>query len=148
MGKITYEKLRKHVSEELNPRIREFSKTVEEICRNFKALGLETAVWYPEKIYTSNVGGIDADCYVGYSRIEGRWGLMIRMIERDHECRSFVNQRVITLESCGNMEIVAGALKKVRDLVLMIQAAADQQISTLAQSGPEITELGKPDCAF
>jgi len=148
MSKITYEKLRKHVSENLNPPIREFSKTVGDISRNFKTLGLETAVWFPEKIHTANLGGIDADSYVGYSRIEGRWGILIRIIERDHESRAYVNQRVITLESCGNMEIVAGALKKVRDLVLSIHAAVDHQIETIARSSSEITELGHPDCEF
>jgi hypothetical protein len=148
MGKITYEKLRKHVAEDLNPRVREFGKTVGDISRNFKTLGLEMAVWFPEKIHTANLGGIDADSYVGYSRIEGRWGLVIRIIERDHESGAYVSQRVITLESCGNMEIVAGALKKIRDLVLLIHAAADHQIKTIAQSGSEITELGNPDCEF
>ena len=148
MGDLTYEKLRKHVSEDLSPRKREFGKAVEEISRNFKILGLETAVWYPEKIHTANLGGIDADSYVGYSRIEGRWGLLIRIIERDRESRAYVSQRVITLESCGNMEIVVGALKKVRDLALLIQDATELQIKTIAQAESEIMELRNPECKF
>jgi len=148
MGDLTYEKLRKHVSEDLSPRKREFGKAVEEISRNFKILGLETAVWYPEKIHTANLGGIDADSYVGYSRIEGRWGLLIRIIERDRESRAYVSQRVITLESCGNMEIVVGALKKVRDLALLIQDATELQIKTISQAESEIMELRNPECKF
>jgi hypothetical protein len=148
MSGITYEKLRKHVSDNLNPRIREFGKTVEDISRNFKILGLEMAVWYPEKIHTANVGGIDADSYIGYSRIEGRWGLMIRTIERDHESHAYMNQRVIPIESCGNMEIVVNALRKVRELLLRIHDAVEREIRTIMQSDREINELRNPECEF
>ena len=113
MGDITYKELRKQVSEELSPRMSDFSSTVVDIGRNFRNLGFETAVWLPESIHTANLGGIDADSYIGYSRIEGRWGLRIRTIERDHESGSFVTQRVQTLESCSNMEIVMNSLKKI-----------------------------------
>ena len=74
--------------------MREFGKTVGDISRNFKSLGLETSVWCPEKIHSTNLGGIVADSYFGYSRIEGKWGLIIRTIERDVESRAFVGQRV------------------------------------------------------
>ncbi len=45
-----YEKLRKQVSEELVPHTREIGKGIADITGNFKMLGLETAVWHPEKI--------------------------------------------------------------------------------------------------
>ncbi len=148
MGDITYEKLRKRISEDLNPRAKEFGKMVEDIGRNFRALGLETAVWLPDKIHTANLGGIDADSYLGYSRVEGRWGLVIRTIERDHENHAFMDQRVIAIESCCNMELVASALKRVRDLVLLIREAVERQIKAIAQPGREITDLRNPQCTF
>lgn len=148
MGDITYEKLKKHISEELSTRVNEFSGTVVDIGRNFRSLGFETAVWLPERIHTSNMGGIDADSYLGYSRIEGRWGLMVRTIERDHESRAFVTQRVRTLESCGNIELVVNALKMVRELVLQIQKAAETQTVILDGLGGEIDELRNPECKF
>ena len=148
MGDITYEKLKKQLSEDLNARIVEFSGKVSDIGKYFRNLGFETAVWIPECIHTVNLGGIDADSYIGYSRIEGRWGLMIRTIERDHESRAFVNQRVRTLESCRNIEIVANALKKVRGLVLKIQKAAEKQAGTLNGLSGEIDELRNPECKF
>lgn len=148
MSKTTYEKLRKKVSDNLNPRMREFGKTVEDVSRNFKTLGLEAAVWCPEKIHTANVGGIDADSYVGYSRIEGRWGLMIRIIERDRESHAYVSQRVIPIEACGNMEIVVAALEKVPELVLSIDEAAERQAKAIVQLDRRIAELRDPECEF
>jgi hypothetical protein len=148
MSDITYDTIRKRVSENLSPEIKEFRKTIADISSNFRNLGLETAVWYPEKIHTVNFGGVDAESYVGYSRIEGRWGLMIRIIERDHEKHSFIGQRVVTIESCGNMEMVLNALKKVPDLVLSIQKTAEQQIKLLEKPDPSIEQFRKSDCRF
>ncbi len=148
MSALTYEKLRKRISENLNLRIKDFRQTVADISENFRSLGLETAVWYPERIHTANIGGIDADSYIGYSRIEGRWGLIIRTIEHDHETHAFVSQRVFTIESCGNMEIVTTGLKKIRDLILCIDKAVNHQIKILAQPDQEFRELRNPDCEF
>ena len=148
MNDITYDAIRKRVSDDLSPKTKEFRKTIADIGNNFRNLGLETAVWYPEKIHTANFGGIDAESYVGYSRIEGRWGLMIRIIERDRELHSFIGQRVVTIESCGNMEMVVNALKKVRDLVLSIHKTAEQQIKLLEKPDPDIEHLRKSDCRF
>jgi hypothetical protein len=148
MSTLTYEKLRKCVSEKLNSSVREFRKTIGDISENFRNLGLETAVWYPEKIHTANIGGIDADSYVGYSRIEGRWGLIIRTIEHDHESHAFVSQRVYTIESCGNMEIVTNALRKVRELMLHMEKAINQQIETLVGTDNEFRGLRNPEYKF
>jgi len=148
MGDITYEKLKKNISEELSIRINDFSRTVADIGRNFRILGFETAVWLPECIHTSNMGGIDADSYLGYSRIEGRWGLTVRTIERDHESRAFVNQRLRTLESCSNIELAVNALKKVGELLLQIQKTAAAQTLILDGLGSEINELRNPECKF
>jgi hypothetical protein len=148
MSDITYEKLRDRVTVVLNPRISEFRKIIREIGDNFRNLGLTVAVWYPESIHTKNVGGLDADSYVGYSRIEGRWGLLIRTIERDHETRAFVNQRVFTIESCGNVEIVVNALKKVPELMRNSQREAEHQIETLVDLESSIKELSNPKCEF
>jgi hypothetical protein len=105
-------------------------------------------VWCPEKIHTANEGGIDADSYVGYSRIEGRWGLMIRIIERDRESQAYVSQRVIPIEACGNMEIVVAALEKVPELVLSIDEAAERQAKAIVQLDRRIAELRDPECEF
>lgn len=148
MGDITYEKLKKLVSEDLSTRINEFSGKVADIGRNFRKLGFETAVWIPERIHTTNLGGIDADSYVGYSRIEGRWGISVRTIERDHETRAFVGQRVRTLESCSNIEMVVGALKKVKELVLQVHKAAVRQTEILDGLSGEIDDLRNPECKF
>ena len=148
MGEITFENLKKNISEELSARVNEFSGKVADIGRNFRNLGFETAVWLPERIHTSNMGGIDADSYLGYSRIEGRWGLMVRTIERDHESRAFVNQRLRTLESCSNIELAANALKRVGELVLQIQKTAAAQNEILNGLGDEINELRNPECKF
>jgi hypothetical protein len=148
MGDITYKKLKKVVSDELSPKMVEFGSTVADIGRNFRNLGFETAVWLPEKIHTVNLGGIDAESYIGYSRIEGRWGLRIRTIERDHESGSFVGQRVQTLESCGNIEIVANALKRIRGLVVLIHQAVGTQTEILREMDRGIEELRNPECKF
>jgi hypothetical protein len=148
MGDITYEKLRKQVTEDLNARISKFSKTVADIGRNFRNLGFETAVWHPEKIHSTNLGGVDADSYIGYSRIEGKWGLVIRTIERDHESRAFVSQRVFPIESCSNIELISNALKKVREIVLHINEATGQQIEILARLNSSVDELRSPECKF
>ena len=148
MSEITYEKLRARVSDELNPRAKEFGRTVEDVDRYFRYLSLGTAVWHPERIYTANIGGLDAESYIGYSRIEGKWGLIIRTIERDHETHSFVNQRVYTIGSSGNMELVANALRKIPDLMRSIDKAIEKQIGAVSQAGKEFEELRNPDCEF
>jgi len=148
MSALTYEMLRKRVSETLNSRVGGFRKTVGEICAIFRNLGLESAVWYTEKIHTANIGGIDADSYVGYSRVEGKWGLIIRTIEHDHETHAFVSQRVYTMESCGNMEIVVNALRKIPQLVTCLQKAIDHQIDILSQPDDEFDRLRNPNCEF
>jgi hypothetical protein len=145
MSTVTYEVLRKRVSDDLNARIKEFGKTVEEVDRHFRYLGLEKSVWHPEKIYMANIGGLDTESYVGYSRIEGKWGLMIRTIDRDHETRAFVSQRVITIGSCGNMEIVIHALHKIPELMRSIASSVDRQLKLLADSGDEFTVYRHPD---
>jgi hypothetical protein len=148
MGDITYETVKKRVLEDLNAPIREYIKTVGEISRNFRNLGFETAIWYPERIHTTNLGGIVADSYFGYSRVEGRWGLIIRTIERDQESRAFVGQRVYPIESCGNVEIVVNALRKARELLLSINKAADQQMEILKKLDGETDQLRNPECKF
>ena len=141
MSDITYDILRKRISENLNAGIREFDKTVGDISRNFKSLGLETSVWCPEKIHSTNLGGIVADSYIGYSRIEGKWGLIIRTIERDSESMAFVSQRVYAIESCRNLEIVAHALKRVRDLLLLMAKTTDRQVEILTTLDSETYSL-------
>jgi hypothetical protein len=148
MSDSTYEVLRKRISENLNTGLWEFGKTVGDISRNFKSLGLETSVWWPEKIHSTNLGGIVADSYFGYSRIEGKWGLIIRTIERDVESHVFVGQRVYAIESCKNLEIVAHALKKVRDLMLLMAKATDRQLEILSTLDTETESLRDPECKF
>jgi hypothetical protein len=145
MSKDTYEVLRKRVSEELNSRIKEFGKTVVEIDRHFRYLGLEKSVWHPEKIYGANIGGLEAESYMGYSRIEGKWGLMIRTIERDHETRAFVSQRVFPIGSCSNMEIVVNALHKIPDLLRLIASVVDRQLKSLTGSDKDYDTYRLPD---
>jgi len=148
MSDLTYETLRKRVSDDLNARIKDFGKTVEEIDRHFRYLGFTKAVWYPEKVHVAEVGGLDAESYVGYSRIEGKWGLNIRTIERDRASGVYVNQRVIPIGSCGNMEIVVNALRKVPELLRSVDKAVAQQIETLTQTRGEFEELRDPDYKF
>lgn len=148
MSDNTYEILRRQVSDVLNARIKEFGKTVEEIDRHFRYLGLEKAVWHPEKIYMANIGGLDAESYVGYSRIEGKWGLMIRTVERDRETRVFVSQRVFAIGSCGNMEIVVNALRKIPELMRLITASVDRQLKSLSEVGEEYDVYRHPDFGF
>jgi hypothetical protein len=148
MSEITFETLRKRVSDDLNTRIKEFGITVEEIARHFRYLGLEKAVWHPDQIHAANIGGLDAESYLGYSRIEGKWGLVIRTIERDHESRAFVNQRVYTIGSCGNMEIVVHALRKIPELMRHVEKSIELQIKTLVQSGSEFESLRDLNCKF
>ena len=148
MSEITYEKLRNRVSDGLNLRIKEFGKTVEDVDRSFRYLGLGSAVWHPERIYMANIGGLDAESYIGYSRIEGKWGLMIRTIERDHESHAFVSQRVYTIGSSGNMDLVTNALRKIPELMRLIEKAINQQIRAIEQAGKEFEALRGPDCEF
>jgi hypothetical protein len=148
MSALTYDKLRKRISERLSDRIKEFRKTVADISENFRNLGFESAVWYPEKIHTTNIGGIDADSYVGYSRVEGKWSLVLRTIEHDHESHAFVNQRVFTIESCGNIEIVVSALRKVSELMHCLDKAAEHQIQTLAKLDNEFDRLRNSGSEF
>jgi hypothetical protein len=148
MGDETYETLRKRVSDNLNAKKKEFAKTLGDISRNFRDLGLETAVWYPERIHTTNIGGLDADSYLGYSRIEGKWGLNIRTIERDHESHAFVSQRVYPIEACSNVETVVSALKAVRELLIHMAKATDQEIEMLSNRIGDFDELRNPGCRF
>jgi hypothetical protein len=148
MSEITYEVLRKRVSDDLNAQVKEFGKTVEEVDRHFRYLGLANAVWHPEKIFVADMGGLEAESYVGYSRIEGKWGLMIRTVERDRETRAFVSQRIHTIGSCGNMEIVISALRKIPELMRFVAKSVDRQLQSLAQSGDEYDKYRKPDFSF
>jgi hypothetical protein len=148
MSDITYNQLRKEISEGLSPRINDFGSTVADIGRNFRNLGFETAVWLPDKIHSENLGGINAESYVGYSRMEGRWGLRIRTIERNHETGSFVGQRVQALESCANMEIAVSALEKVPELVLSIYKKARRQTEILDKISEEIESYRNPEFHF
>jgi hypothetical protein len=145
---ITYENLRKTIAEELSLRIQEIHKILGGISEHFRDLGLGTAVWYPEKIHTINIGGIDANSYIGYSKTEGRWNLCIRIIEHDRESHAFVSQRVCTLESCGNVEIVMNALRKIPDLVLCINEVVNHQIEILSLPNSEIVKLRSSKCEF
>jgi hypothetical protein len=148
MSDVTYEVLRQRISDHLNAGIRDFGRTVGDISRNFRNLGLEVAVWIPDKIHTTNLGGIVADSYFGYSRIEGKWGLIIRTMELDSESRTFVSQRVYAIESCRNVEIVVNALKKARDLLLLMEKAADRQLEILKNLDSEMEALRSPECKF
>jgi hypothetical protein len=148
MSNITYEDLRKRVSDELNAGIRDFGKTVVEIDRHFRYLGLEKSVWHPERVYAANIGGLEAESYIGYSRLEGKWGLMIRTIERDLETRAFVSQRVFPIGSCGNMEIVVNALHKIPELFNSIRAAVDRQLKSLGESREDFEVYRSPDFTF
>ena len=148
MSDINYEKVRKRVADDLNPRVKDFGKTVEDVDRYFRYLGLGMAVWHPERIHTANLGGLDAESYIGYSRVEGKWSLVIRTIERDHESHAFVSQRVYTIESCGNMEIAMNALKKIPELMILLDKAIDQQIKTVDQAAGEFEALRNPDQQF
>jgi hypothetical protein len=148
MSTLTYEKLKNRVSENLNDRTKAFRKTVGDVSGNFRNLGLESAVWYPEKIHTANIGGLDADSYIGYSRVEGKWGLIVRTIEHDRDSHAFVSQRVYTIESCGNLEIVVNALRKVPELMLCLNKTVDNQINLLSQTAGEFIKLQDPDCTF
>jgi hypothetical protein len=148
MSDISYEALSKRISENLNAGLKEFGKTVGDISRNFRNLGLEASVWYPDKIHSTNLGGIVADSYFGYSRIEGKWGLIIRTIERDSESRAFVGQRVYTIESCRNVEIVINALKKAKDLLLLMEKATDRQLEIITKLDDELDALRNPECKF
>ena len=148
MSDLTYETLRKRVSDELNARVKEFAKTVEEVDQHFRYLGFAKAVWHPDRIHTADIGGLEAESYIGYSRIEGKWGLNIRTIERDRESRAYVNQRVYPIASCGNMEIVVNALKKIPDLLRSVDMAVEQQMKILVQTGSEFNGLRDPDCKF
>ncbi len=145
MSDIRYEKLRRRVSEDLNARVKEFGKTVEDVDRYFRYLGLGMAVWHPEKIHSLNLGGLEAESYVGYSRIEGKWGLIIRTIERDQETRAFVSQRVYTIGSSGNTELVANALRRIPELIQLLEKAVDQQIKTIAEAAGEFESLRNTD---
>jgi hypothetical protein len=148
MSALTYNKLKQHISDNLNNQTKEFRKTVGDISENFRNLGFESAVWYPERIHTANIGGIDTDSYIGYSRIEGKWGLIVRTIEHDRESHAFVSQRVYTIESCGNMEIVVNALRKVPELMLCLSKTAENQIKILSETKDEFGKLQNPECAF
>lgn len=143
-----YEKLRKQVSEDLLPYTREIGKGIADITSNFKMLGLETAVWHPEKIHSANLGGIEADTYVGYSRIEGRWSLTIRTIERDQKTGAHISQRILTLESCSNLEIVDNALGKISELATCIHKAIKQQTTAIERLGERIKYLQRLECDF
>jgi hypothetical protein len=136
-----YEKLRKQVADDLVPHAREIGKGIADICSNFKMLGLETAVWHPEKIHTVSLGGIDAETYLGYARIEGRWGLVLRTIERDQKTGQYVSQRILTLESCSNLEILANALGKIGELAGCIHSGINQQANAIGKLSGIIKDL-------
>jgi hypothetical protein len=136
-----YEKLRKQVSEDLVPHSREIGKGISDICSNFKMLGLEAAVWRPEKIHSANLGGVEADTYLGYSRIEGRWGLVIRTIERDQKSGEYIGQRILTLESCSNLEILANSLDRIGELIAFIHESIEQQAKAVEKLEARIKDL-------
>ena len=148
MSDFTYEKLRKHIFEDLNPRVKDFRKTVSDINRPFKSMELGISVWHPDKIFEANLGGIDAKSYIGYSRLEGKWGLIVRTIERDQESQAYVGQRLVPIESGNNMEVVVHALKKVPDLMQRIQETVGRQIATIEKLDDELSRLRDPDCRF
>ena len=147
MNDVTFENLSARVFDNMT-RIKEFSRTVEDIGRNFRNLGLGMAVWHPEKVHSANLGGIEAESYIGYSRIEGKWGLLIRTIERDRETRNFVNQRVYPIESCGNTEIVLSGLRKTQELALLVNDVIERQAKAIGQVGSEFEELRNSDFPF
>jgi hypothetical protein len=136
MAEDTYDSLKARISGNLSTKRKELAKSVGKISRDFHDLGLEAAVWCPKRIHSANIGGLHAESYIGYSRIEGKWGLNIRTIERDHETRAFVNQRVYALEASGNVEVIVAALKEVPELWKQIAGIVDQEIGILEKLGP------------
>jgi hypothetical protein len=131
MTPVLYGELQKKISEDLNARLREFRRIITEAGELFRGLGMETSVWCPEKIYTKNIGGITADSYVGYARIEGKWRLAIRTIERDSLNNMFISSRMYSIESCRNIELVIEALRKKDELLLAVSTSVDNQIKLL-----------------
>ena len=61
---------------------------------------------------------------------------------------AFVNQRVYAMESCRNLEIVAHALKKIRDLLLLMSKTTDRQLEILTTLDNEADSLRNPECKF
>jgi hypothetical protein len=59
-----------------------------------------------------------------------------------------VGQRVYSLESSGNVEIVANALKKARELLRYIAKSTDQAIDILAKMDGEMDQLRNPNFKF
>jgi hypothetical protein len=148
MSSITYEYLQKKVAEDLSLRIQELHKIVREIGENFRNLGLSTSVWFPEKIHTVNIGGMDAESYIGYSRIEGRWGLCVRTLEHELKTHACVSQRVYNLDACGNVEIILNALKTIPDLVRCIDGVIKHQVEILTDPNADINKFKNPGCEF
>ena len=148
MSNLTYEKLRKHITGNLNPRIKEFRKIVSDINNHFKNLELGISVWYPEKIYQANLGGIDAESYIGYSRLEGKWGLIIKTVERDQKSGTIVGHRLVPIESSRNMEVIVNALRKVPQLMRLIQEAVDRQTAALENLDDEFSKFRDSECEF
>jgi len=144
MGDEAYGTLKDRVAFDLNERKKKFAGKVGEISRSFRDLGLERAVWHPKKIYSDNIGGLDAESYLGYSRIEGKWGLNVRTRERDHQSGAFVNQRVYPIESSGNVEMLAIALKVVGELWQQIARVIEQEMEILAKLGEDFDGTLKP----
>ncbi|HSW39195.1 MAG TPA: hypothetical protein VLL97_06855 [Acidobacteriota bacterium] len=131
MTAFDYEELQKKISAGLNTRLREFRKIITDTSDLFSALGMETSVWIPEKIYTKNIGGIIAESHIGYAKIEGKWGLAIRTVERDQASSMFIRNRVYSIESCENIEMAVNGLSRTEELLLAINAVADNQIAML-----------------
>jgi hypothetical protein len=78
--------------------------------------------------------------YIGFSRVEGKWGLNVRTIERDRESGAFVNQRVYPLESSGNVEMVVCALKGVGELWKQIARITEQELELLSNLGEDFSD--------
>ncbi len=145
---MTYKKLSRRVAQDLNAQMGTLRNSLSEISQNFRNIGLETSVWYPEKIHSANLGGVNAESYIGYSRIEGRWGLVIRTIEREPASGDFISQRVFSIETCGNMEIIANGLKKVCELAASIKETTERQIKILETLDGDIDALRDPEFKF
>jgi hypothetical protein len=126
-----FEKLKKRWNDNIEKRASELNEVLEPIITGFNNSGIRFSVWHSlgSKQVTP---GISTEGFLGYSEKDGRWGLMIKTIERDHKTNTILNSAVRKLN--GKSIFIKEAVNIIPELLNNLNKAIEQHKKELIEA--------------
>jgi hypothetical protein len=126
-----FEKLKKRWNDNIEKRASELNEVLEPIITGFNNSGVHFSVWHSlgSKQVTP---GISTEGFLGYSVKDGRWGLLIKTIERDHKTNTILNSGVRNLN--GKSIFIKEAVNTIPELLNNLDNATEQHKKELIEA--------------